>query len=456
MLALTLDACTAALALLGVGPTADRAWNRDDTPRGRANRRRSRAPMVVLFVGFVALVGAGCGSSSAPISTPPSTQSSAISTSSASTTFAPSPLSSLASSLGDLPYQLDLTGWLFGTAPAEASALTSLQSSSPALAASIGRLLDASPSVSDEFVAARIDDPNVTLGGNAVGTSGCPAAIVLQEEQVQNVARFAKFPRIVGTPSADRLTLAVGEVVRVRWRTKDAFGPGTGDKSSIGYAFVVGPTAYTFVFSAPTVKIAGLEPTFEAIVSSFKLRPGSPGSPQPTPVAAASCGPHADLELESLVPQTVAGQTLTHESYRGKDLFERLFGATDADVATINAQLSGLGLTIDDVTLVSDGRYVLTDPPYFVNAMRVKGIPADQLEAQLGIPIGKGLVDHPDAGTFTPVSLGGKQVMRGTLAMVDQTSHQRGLPYVYAVGEIRFVVITDSEQWATDALRQLP
>ena len=40
--------------------------------------------------------------------------------------------------------------------------------------------------------------------------------------------------------------------------------------------------------------------------------------------------------------------------------------------------------------------------------------------------------------------------------MLDQNEHQRGLPYLYDAGEVRYIIITDSESWATDALRQLP
>ena len=157
-----------------------------------------------------------------------------------------------------------------------------------------------------------------------------------------------------------------------------------------------------------------------------------------------------------MVPQTVARQTLHHESYRGADLFKTQFEATGADLIGIGDELASQHLTLDDVSMAVDGRSVLTDPPYFVNAMRFAGIPTSQLADRLGIPLGAFLVDDPTAGTFTTMSLGGKQVMRGTVAMIAQSIHERGLPYIYDVGDVRFVVITDSEAWAADALQQLP
>jgi hypothetical protein len=89
------------------------------------------------------------------------------------------------------------------------------------------------------------------------------------------------------------------------------------------------------------------------------------------------------------------------------------------------------------------------DPPYLIFALRFKGVDATTLANDTGL-------DHLQAGEFTRESLGGKSVLRGTTAMVDQTAHVRGLPYLYNSGDVRYVVVTDDPAWAADALSQLP
>jgi hypothetical protein len=190
-----------------------------------------------------------------------------------------------------------------------------------------------------------------------------------------------------------------------------------------------------------------------------------PISTGPTPGAAAAASgrapfpsgvPNDDPELEATLPATVNGQTLAHESYRGRDLFEGVFGLAEADVTSLGQELATLGLTIDDVSLAVDGRSGPNDPPYFVNALRFKGLPTDQWQSKLGLDPGALELDHVTAGTFTKTTVGDKAVLRGTLAMIDQTAHARGIPYIYSTGDVQFVVVTDDPAWAADALRQLP
>ena len=40
--------------------------------------------------------------------------------------------------------------------------------------------------------------------------------------------------------------------------------------------------------------------------------------------------------------------------------------------------------------------------------------------------------------------------------MVDQDVHQRGRPYFYETEDYLFLVLTDDDAWATDAIGQLP
>ena len=189
--------------------------------------------------------------------------------------------------------------------------------------------------------------------------------------------------------------------------------------------------------------------------SATSTTPGAAASAS-SPTEFASGRPNGDPDLAAMLPASVSGQALAYESYRGRDLFTGLFGLTDADVTSIGTALATVDLSVDDVSLAVDGRSGPDDPPYFVNALRIKGLPTDQWQSKLGLDPGALEVDHLTAGTFTSATVGGKAVLRGTLDMVDQTTHVRGIPYVYRTGDVQFVVITDDPAWAADALRQLP
>jgi hypothetical protein len=54
--------------------------------------------------------------------------------------------------------------------------------------------------------------------------------------------------------------------------------------------------------------------------------------------------------------------------------------------------------------------------------------------------------------------IGGKLVAVGPPDLIRQTAHQRGRPYLYgstALG-VSFIVVTDDEAWAEEAIRALP
>ena len=175
-----------------------------------------------------------------------------------------------------------------------------------------------------------------------------------------------------------------------------------------------------------------------------------------TPATAAATDPfpggfpHQLPDLEAILPTVVAGRTMAKWSVRGADFFG-LHGPLTADeLKGIEADLASEGLVLDDVGLAIAGRSdVDVDPPYFVNAYRFAGFPADGLPRELGI-------DNPDPGAWTEATVGGKPVLVGTEAMLDQTGHLLGRPYLYNSGDIRFVVATNDEAWAADALGQLP
>lgn len=178
------------------------------------------------------------------------------------------------------------------------------------------------------------------------------------------------------------------------------------------------------------------------------------GSPSPA-ISLASLAPegfpHQEPGLEATLPNAVAGRPLTIWSVRGKDAYAPDGTQLDEDaLRTVQAELAGIGLTLDDVSSATAGRSSLADPPSLVVVWRFKGVPADELG-----PIG---IAYPDAGAFESITIADKEVQRGTAAMMAQTEpdHLRGIPYIYNVGDLHFTVVADDETWAADAIRQLP
>jgi len=72
------------------------------------------------------------------------------------------------------------------------------------------------------------------------------------------------------------------------------------------------------------------------------------------------------------------------------------------------------------------------------------------------LSIGFGAVDNPELDDWTEVEIAGRRVLRGVQAMVMQTEHARGIPYIYDVGDLHFGVVTDDEAWANEAVGLLP
>ena len=66
----------------------------------------------------------------------------------------------------------------------------------------------------------------------------------------------------------------------------------------------------------------------------------------------------------------------------------------------------------------------------------------------------------PVKGTFMDFfearTIGGKEVFVGSPAMLRQSEHQRGTPYLYQTDDTMFLIITDDEAWAREALAALP
>jgi hypothetical protein len=162
--------------------------------------------------------------------------------------------------------------------------------------------------------------------------------------------------------------------------------------------------------------------------------------------------PHDAPDLEAQLPTIVAGQPLTRWSLAGENFF-RTMGMREEELAELEreARAEGepapeFGSSLDVFARAVAGRAELTATPNFVIVDRVRGQPAHQT----GV-----MVDHPEAGSFAEIELGGKTVLRGDRAMMEQNRHQRGRPYIYYAGELRFTVVSEDESWAAAALTAL-
>jgi hypothetical protein len=172
---------------------------------------------------------------------------------------------------------------------------------------------------------------------------------------------------------------------------------------------------------------------------------------------------HQAPELERQLPSEVAGRELSIWSVRGACALELLFGGTpispDELIAEVNAGRKD-PIDVDHIAYAIAGRAdVARHPPYFVYAGARPDDP-DEIELNLLILLGGGaFVDVAGAARldgFAERTIGGKTVQVGTLEMLGQGEHQRGAPYLYQTDDTMFLVVTDDEARAQEALSKLP
>lgn len=165
---------------------------------------------------------------------------------------------------------------------------------------------------------------------------------------------------------------------------------------------------------------------------------------------------HADPELEALLPKTVNGRELTIWSVSGWCWVDMAY-PSDAAFARAASGIDEEGVRAGDLAMAVAGRSdTQQDPPYFVFAVR--GSDQNTNAVAIVLLFG-GLGADPaelaaDANWEAKV-VGGKDVQVGAETLVEQSEHQKGRPYVYETDDYLYVVLSDREEWAADALHQL-
>jgi hypothetical protein len=424
-----------------------------EAPRPRrSSGPRWRACARAAAVG-VALALAGCGGSEAVgTSTPVSP------TPGASVVAAPTTMPPFAGSFAELPFTLDLPqGWIFGTQQQIEANLRSW---------GYGKLLaqvqEDRPPITGGFVAYDIrggDAVSANVSCNMLDRGITPPADALNLGETQNVEALGRLPGIVGRPSADRVLLPAGETVRIRWRNTS---PAT-DTSSIGYMFVVGPTIYTCVFTAATSTVATQEPEWESILGTFQAKAPTAAGPSPS-TSASACPmggpPHQAPEIEAMLPGIVDGRALSRWSVRGECWLELVIDPGARGEIISWATTPANPDPVDPLQLVYGvaGRSAPTEPPYFVFAALRP--PQDDANLPLLLLLGGAGYRDIEAGmdlrNYQERTISGKRVHVGTPTMINQDRHQRGRPYLYQTETHMFLVLTDNDAWATDAIAQLP
>ena len=249
------------------------------------------------------------------------------------------------------------------------------------------------------------------------------------------------------------MTALVDQTIRTRNRREDRDPTARGAQVVAPLAIVLLLAACSATPAAPPSESPEATPRPTATPRAT-VAPSPDASPSPIASSAGSSSAqvidlHDAPELEALLPSEVAGRPLYRWSAQGVNYLGRVLGLTDAELATAEEDLAIDGLVLDDLIQATAGRDSLDDPPYFVIVLQIRGYLAQKLGPRT-------YVDHPEAGEFEQVTIGGKQVWRGVPEMVEQTEHLRGTPYVYLSGEYGFAIVTDDPAWAADAIAQLP
>ena len=172
---------------------------------------------------------------------------------------------------------------------------------------------------------------------------------------------------------------------------------------------------------------------------------------------------HQAPELEALLPASVQGRSLARWSLRGRCWLQVALTAEAGgfdDLVTRFETPDGPPINLDHLAYGVAGRSdTSTDPPYFV---WVASRPVDEDEIGLALFLLLGGAAYQDVAAggdlrnYAQQTIAGKDVYVGTEGMVAQDEDERGRPYLYQTDEYMFVLVTEDEAWAADAIGQLP
>jgi hypothetical protein len=188
-----------------------------------------------------------------------------------------------------------------------------------------------------------------------------------------------------------------------------------------GVTFIAACGGGTATTAPATIAPATVAPTVAATQAAAAS--GLPGFSFALP-----SGFNADKDLEALLPNTIAGETVTKLSMTG-DSFMGMGQGTD----DLQKVLTQFGKTPADLSVAVGGTSKAS-----VFAFRIKGVDANQLFGAFAAAQGS------NVGTVTDVTIAGKAVKK----VVDSTGT---VLYLYATGDA-LITVTDIGGGLTDAV----
>lgn len=179
------------------------------------------------------------------------------------------------------------------------------------------------------------------------------------------------------------------------------------------------------------------------------------------PEPRAATNSHLAPELEALLPKQVAGRSLATWSLSGACWVAFAGPGGETLKGEVEALSSGPPIDLEQLAYAVAGRTnVESDPPYFVwAALRPNGDAENALAVALLFGTGgfRGHVSEAaDLRNYDRTTIGTKEVFVGSVEMIEQNDHLRGSPYLYQNDDYMFIVVTDDEDWAEEALAHLP
>jgi hypothetical protein len=236
-----------------------------------------------------------------------------------------------------------------------------------------------------------------------------------------------------------------------------ALGGCAGSPAATGSA----PPPVTSSPAATPTPSPGATPTAVATASPTVAPSGSATADQRCLKSIAGL-PHQARELEALLPKTVAGRQLSVWSVRGRCwlITSGIPAAAIDELLTTVDKTADPPFDIDHLTYGIAGRSDTSkDPPYFVYAA-ARTDNADEIDLASWLMFGGATFKDPigagNLALYDEQTIAGHEVWVGTEDMLGQSVHQRGRPYLYQNETTMYLVITDDEAWAADAIGQLP